>query len=285
MTDRKPNFIHIGPGKTGSTWLHEVLIRHPQIYMTEAKDLYFFDRYFDRGMEWYLAEFKDARPEDKVVGEVCQHYLFSAEAPQRISECLPDVRLMATLREPAARAYSSYLYQSKHGAVTGTFREALDSRPGILNSSRYASHLKRYLQYFDRSQIYVGLFDDLSKNPQGFIDPLLSWLEVEPMTLDEELVKARLPASGARSTAVARRVRDTADWARRRNGARLVGRIKRAPLVHKVLYKPLGSSGGPPPKMTPEDAQYVRGALDSEMAELEGLLGMDLRKRWNWMDQ
>ncbi|MDQ4038440.1 MAG: sulfotransferase [Actinomycetota bacterium] len=282
MTDRKPNFIHIGPGKTGSTWLHEVLIRHEQIFMTEAKDLYFFDRYFDRGMDWYLAQFKAARPQHKIIGEVCQHYLFSADAPKRIHDCLPEARLMLTLREPAARAFSSYLYQSKHGAVTGTFRAALDTRPGILNSSRYASHLKRYLEYFDRSAIYVGLFDDLSKNPQGFIDPLLAWLDVEPMTLDEDLIKARLPASSARSTRLARTVRDTADWARRRNAAGVVGRIKRSALVHKALYKPLGGSSGSKPTMSTEDAQFVRDELDAEIAELEVLLGMDLRKRWNW---
>jgi len=282
MTDREPNFIHIGPGKTGSTWLHEVLIRHEQIFMTEAKDLYFFDRYYDRGMDWYLGQFSAARAEHKIIGEVCQHYLFSADAPKRIFDCLPQARLMVTLREPAARAFSSYLYQSKHGAVTGTFREALQTRPGILNSSRYASHLKRYLQYFDRSAIYVGLFDDLSKDPQAFIDPLLTWLDVKPMRLDEELVKARLPASSARSTRLARTVRDTADWARRRNAAGFVGRIKRSPLVHKALYKPLGGSSGPKPTMSVEDAQFVRDELESEIAELELLLGMDLRGRWNW---
>lgn len=277
----RPNFIHIGPGKTGSTWLHEVLIMHPQIFMTEAKDLYFFDRYYDRGFEWYLGQFDDARPEHRIVGEVCQQYLFSPDAPGRIHDCLPEARLMITLREPAARAFSSYLYQSKHGAVTGSFREALDTRPGILNSSRYASHLKRYLQYFDRSAVYVGLFDDL-RDPQGFIDPLLTWLGVEPMTLDEEQLAARLPASKARSTALAKAVRDTADWVRRRNAARLVGRVKRSPLVHKALYKPLGGSAGPKPTLTPEDARFVRERLNGEMVELEDLLGLNLRERWNW---
>ncbi|MGI8692972.1 MAG: sulfotransferase family protein [Geodermatophilaceae bacterium] len=282
MGNSQPNFIHIGPGKTGSTWLHEVLIRHPQIFMTEAKDLYFFDRYYERGLDWYLGQFDGAGPEHKVVGEVCQHYLFSADAPKRIHECLPDARLMVTLREPAARAFSAYLYQSKHGVLTGTFREALDAGDGLLNPSRYATHLKRYLEYFDRSAIYVGLFDDLSKDPQGFIDPLLTWLGVDPMTLDEALVKERLPASGARSTALARTVRDAADWARRRNAATLVGRIKRAPLVHKVLYKPLGGGGGPKPTMSPDEAQIVRDQLTPEIVELENLLGIDLRKRWNW---
>ncbi len=278
----RPNFIHIGPGKTGSTWLHEVLIRHPQIFMTEAKDLYFFDRYYERGLDWYLGQFDEAGPEHAVVGEVCQHYLFSPDAPKRIHECLPDARLMITVREPAARAFSAYLYQSKHGVVSGSFRDALGTRDALLNPSRYATHLKRYLEYFDRSAVHVALFDDLSKDPQGFIDPVLSWLGVDPMTLDEELVAQRLPASGARSTTVARTVRDVADWARRRNAARLVGRIKRAPLVHKVLYKPLGGSSGPTPTMSPAEAQFVRDQLEPEIAEFEQLIGIDLRARWNW---
>ena len=65
------NFLHVGPGKSGSTWLHEVLIRHPEVYLTKAKDLYFFSRYYDRGLPWYEAQFRAARPEHKIVGEIC----------------------------------------------------------------------------------------------------------------------------------------------------------------------------------------------------------------------
>lgn len=279
MNDTLPNFIHIGPGKTGSTWLHEVLIRHPQVFMTEAKDLYFFDRYYDRGLDWYRSQFQQARPEHRVVGEVCQQYLFSQDAPKRIHDCLPDVRLMVTLREPAARAFSSYLYQSKHGAITGSFREALETRPGILNSSRYASHLARYLEYFDRSALYCGLFDVLKEDPQGFIDPLLDWLDLDPMTLDAELLQARLPASRARSAVLARTVREVADWTRRHKAARLIGHVKRSAAVHKVLYRPLNDAA---PRMSESDAQYVRDALTPEMVALEEMLGIDLRQRWGW---
>ena len=59
---RLPNFIYIGPDKAGSSWLHEVLIRHEQVFMPDAKDLYFFDRYYDRGVSWYATQFKDAGP-------------------------------------------------------------------------------------------------------------------------------------------------------------------------------------------------------------------------------
>ena len=111
---RLPNFLYVGPDKAGSSWLHEVLLKHPDAYLTPAKDLYFFDRYYDRGLAWYSSQFRDARDE-KVVGEVCQDYLFHPEAAARIHECLGPVRVMVSLRDPVERAWSSYLYMRKHG--------------------------------------------------------------------------------------------------------------------------------------------------------------------------
>lgn len=280
MTDRLPNFIYIGPGKAGSTWLHETLIRHPQIYLSDAKELYFFDRYYNRGLDWYQSQFAQAKPEHRVVGEICQQYLFNADAPKRIHDTLGDVSLMVTIREPAARAFSSYLYMLKHGAVTGTFKEVLETRPTILNPSRYASHLKRYLEHFDESLIYCGVFDDLAEDPQRFLDPVLSWLDVDPMTLDDNLRAPRLGASRARSSTVARFVRDAANLARRNRSAKLIGYVKRSPLVHKVLYRPLDEST---PRMSDDDARRVRDSLEGEIIEVEKMFGLDLRGRWGWV--
>ena len=45
----RPDFLYIGPDKSGSTWLYEVLRRHPEVFVPSVKDLYFFDP--DNGME------------------------------------------------------------------------------------------------------------------------------------------------------------------------------------------------------------------------------------------
>src|SRR5215510_10013523 len=122
MVTRLPTFLHIGPGKSGSSWLHETLARHPEVYLSEAKDLYFFSRYYDRGLDWYRKQFRSAGPGHRVVGEVCPDYLSCAEAPRRIRSCLgPDVRLMVTLRDPAERAFSAYLHRRRHGEAAPTF--------------------------------------------------------------------------------------------------------------------------------------------------------------------
>ena len=190
----KPNFIYIGPDKAGSSWLHEVLLRHPQVFLSPAKDLYFFDRYYDRGIAWYLRQFDDAGPEHVVVGEVCQDYLFHPEAPQRIADSLGSCRMMVTLRDPADRAFSSYLYMLRSGWAPGTFLEALERQPMLLEHGSYATALDRFTDRFGRDQIYVAVFDDLVADPQAFIDALTSWLDVDAG--DVESCAARGSAAG-----------------------------------------------------------------------------------------
>jgi hypothetical protein len=277
---RLPNFLYIGPSKAGSTWLHEVLIRHPQIYLTEAKDLYFFDRYFDRGLPWYAAQFRGASSDHRIVGEVCQEYLSCAEAPQRMRDCLgEDLRLMVTLRDPVQRAFSGYLYMRKHGVFEGTFREALETRPGMLGHSMYGTLLTRYLEYFDRSAIHCAVFDDLVEDPQSFIAEVLCWLGVDPMRLDESMLAARLPASRARSLLLAKLAKGGANWARQRNVTTLIGRVKRSPAVQRVLYQPIDGEG---PQLSSDDAQYIRERLTLEMRQVEDIFGVNLLTRWQW---
>ena len=279
MTTRLPNFVYIGPSKAGSTWLHEVLIQHPQVYLSQAKDLYFFDRYFDRGVDWYAGYFRDAGPQHKVVGEVCQEYLSSADAASRMRSVLgADVRLMVTLRDPVTRAFSAYLYMRKHNVFEGTFREALETRPGMFHHNRYATLLERYLDHYDRSAIHCAVFDDLVQSPQRFVDDVLAWLAIDPMPLDESMLAARLPASRARSKHLASAVKRGANWARRHRSAALIGRVKRSPRLQRALYVPLRDK----PALPPEDAAYIRAQLGPEVARLEGLVGFDLRNRWGW---
>jgi hypothetical protein len=274
-----PNFVYIGPDKAGSSWLHEVLIRHPQVFMPEAKDLYFFDRYYDRGLAWYLAQFAAAGPHHRVVGEVCQDYLFHPAAPARIEESLGPVRTMVTLRDPADRAFSSYLYALKHGEDRGTFLEALETWPELLEHGRYATHLQRFFERFGRDRTYVGVFDDLVADPQRFIDGLLDWLGIDPMELGPDLVEARLPAGQARSLFLARAARRAATFVREHDGANLVGRVKRSPLVQRALYRELADDK---PVMGQEERTAVQQALADEVAWLDAELGLDLATRWGW---
>lgn len=275
---RLPNFLYIGPDKAGSSWLHEMLLKHPDVYLTPAKDLYFFDRYYDRGPAWYAAQFRDARDE-KIVGEVCQDYLFHPEAATRIHETLGSVRVMVTLRDPVERAWSSYLYARKHGIWPEPFGEALRNHPELLEHGRYATGLDRFLRRLPRDMVHVALFDDLAADPQRFLDDVTDFLGIDRLPLSTEDLGARLPAAEARSVFLASVARRSADWVREHDGARLVGAVKRSPLVHRVLYRPIDKEAVRP---APDDVGMVRRALAPEIDALERALGLGLREAWGW---
>jgi Sulfotransferase domain len=275
-----PNFLYIGPGKSGSTWLHEVLVQHPQVYLTEAKDLYFFSRYYDRGLDWYRAQFSGARPEHMVVGEVSPDYLFCPEAPQRIRDSLgSDVRFAVTLRDPADRAFSSYLYLRKHGLARPSFRETAEASPELMDEGRYATNLRRYLRYFEMKSLHVAVFDDLEADPQAYLDDVTDWLGIERQAVPPDQLQAKLSASKARWLPLAMLIQQAADWTRRHDGAELVGRVKRSGVVQRALYKPLGQER---PVMSAEDVSFVRDQLEPEITGVEDEFGIPLRQRWGW---
>jgi hypothetical protein len=274
---RLPNFLYIGPDKAGSSWLHEVLMTHPQVFMTPAKDLYYFDRYYEKGTQWYAAHFVRAADEP-VVGEVCQDYLFCASAARRIHETLSAPRFMVTLRDPVDRAFSSYLYMLKMGERPGTFAGALTGRPELLDHGRYGRGLDRFADLFGDHRMHVAVFDDLQQDPDRFVADVLRFLDVAPLDLSEELLRARLPASRARSAGLARVARSAADWTREHNGAAVVGRVKRAPLVQRVLYQPLRER----PRVEDADVARIREELGDDVRRVEERFGVDLRQRWGW---
>jgi hypothetical protein len=280
MSDRLVNFLYLGPGRSGSTWLHEALVRHPEVFLSGAKDLYFFSRCYSRGPGWYQAQFRAARPGHKIIGEVGTDYLVCAHAPARIRACLgPDVRLMVTLRDPVPRAFSAYLYLNKHGLAAPSFRQTALASPELIEEGRYGTQLCRYLEHFSRHALYITLFDDLQQDPQRFLNGVTDWLSITRQAVGPGLTEARLPSSEARWLPLASLARRGADWVREHDGAELVGRIKRSALVQRALYKPLRSDR---PVMSPEDVSFVRERLEPEVARVEEEFGIPLRQRWGW---
>lgn len=277
---RLPNFIYIGPDKAGSSWLHEKLINHPEVYLTPAKDLYFFDRYYDRGMGWYAEQFKNARENHKIVGEICQDYLFAPAAPARIADSLGQVKTMVSLRDPVERAWSSWLYARKHGMWPEDFLTALREVPELLEHGRYADGLDRFTAHFPRETVHIAVFDDLSADPQGFLDATTDFLEIDRMPLSAEEREPTLAAASARSVKIAHAARRAADFAREHGAARVIGAVKRSPIVHRVLYRPIDKAAVRP---EPEAVEFIKTALADDVRRLDSDYGQQVAQRWGWV--
>lgn len=237
-----PSFLYIGPDKAGSSWMFNVLSAHPECYVPEAKDLYFFDRHYDRGIGWYLSQF-EAGSESVAVGELSHDYLFSVPAATRIFECFPSVKLIASLRNPINRSLSHYQYLRRSGEVPVGFWDAIEKRPDIVSNSKYFMHLEPYLELFPRSQLSLLLFDDLERDPESFGRQLLDSIGLQPVPglPFGERVRA---AEAARFAPLARTGKALANGLRQVGAVNLLGRLKRS-RASQLLYRPLGEDERP----------------------------------------
>lgn len=231
-----PSFLYIGPPKSASTWLYETLRAHPQIFVPSAKDLYYFDRYYDRGPEWYAGFFPD-QPSAIAAGELSHDYLYSSEAAERIARDLPHAVLLLILRQPFDRALSEYMFLKRSGFDAETFDQAVEKYDSIIGKSLYGAPLKAYWDRFAPEQVATFVYDDLLTDPEGFANTVYATLAVPP--LPELAVEGRVNAqSAARSVLLARLAKSGAELARSVGLSGVVGMLKRNPYVLKMLYTP-----------------------------------------------
>jgi hypothetical protein len=274
-----PNFLFIGPDKSGSSWIQKVLRHHVDVFLPPAKDIYFFDQNFDKGVGWYERYFRDGEGRE-VIGEICHDYLFHPEVPMRIRGVLgADVKLMVCLREPVERSYSAYLNMRKNGWEIGTFDEAVRADPTLLGHGQYGTHLSRFYEVFPKEQIYIGIFDDLRKDPVSFLNSLTDWLQVPRLELHEKMLQPERAASYARSARTARVVKRAAILARGAGLAHVVGKIKSNPVVQSMLYREYGADMN---VLAPEVVVRYRDLLRPEVAVASELTGIDMLSRWGY---
>lgn len=280
MTERSrlPNFLFLGPDKSGSTWLHEALSTHPSVFLAPTKDLYFFDRYYERGLPWYASQFANASRSCAIIGEVCHDYLFSIEARDRIRADLGLPRLMVSLRDPVGRAFSAYRNLLRHGWNVGSFDEALATHSELIEHGRYGRALSRYLEVFPRELIYVGVFEDLQADPQQYLDGIADFLEIDRLVLSEEATRKLYAAATPRHAPSARLAKAVAVWLRNAGAEAAVGRVKRSSIVRSALYRESSSAQVP----EPASARLIQEELREDVQLLTELTQIPFGKIWGW---
>jgi hypothetical protein len=202
-----PNFLIVGAAKSGTSALYAYLRQHPQVFGSEIKEPGFFayestpaqfagprasegERQRITDLERYQALFRRVG-EARAVGEASSIYLYSTTAPKRIHHYVPDVKLIALLRNPVDRAYSGYRYSIRDGKEPlGSFEEALAAETDRIAGNWhpiwhhkslgfYAQQLKRYLQLFSRTQFRVYTYDSFQANPVKVLQDVYGFLGID----------------------------------------------------------------------------------------------------------
>jgi len=181
MSDFYPTFIGIGAQKCASTWVYRILEDHPEVWVSDRKELDFFSLYYDRGFQWYERHFKNAEAE--IRGEISPSYFHDALSPVRAAAYKPDLKILITLRDPVERAFSNHLHEIRLGFFQGPdlrFEAGLKNNVMYLEKSKYAQHIKRWMAHFPKDRFLVLLQEEIRDDPMREAESVYRFLNVTP---------------------------------------------------------------------------------------------------------
>ncbi len=267
-----PSFFVVGPPRTGTSWLHQVLGKR-SILPDEVKETRFFDFHFHRGTDWYRAHFRQSDG-DAIVGEIAPTYFISSLARERLARTVPEARIVCIFRDPVERIFSHYRLKRAYGMIPWDLEPAILNDPELMEANRYATHLKEWRRTFGLDRVQAAIYDDLRDQPQAFVDTLADGVGMPRFTLTQletERVCSSKTMTLPRSYRLTHAAIVTADWCRARRLHSIVGWLKSSPL-RKILL-----GGGPPFAEMPEQvAARLYEKFRPEVEELEVMLNRDL---------
>lgn len=262
------DFVIIGAAKSATTWLQTQLQSDPQVYMPDP-ELHYFSRHHDRGCDWYCSQFR-APPQAKLIGEKSNSYLYAPRAAERLHHDLPQVKLIAQLRNPVERAYSSYCMLFRRGEVGPDIEAHLDPSLGenaqLLGSGNFASHLQPYIELFGRERLLILFYEGVREAPERQMARVREHLGLaaRPLAVNSDIkvkdksapvVPVRLRKHLAWLKPMVRTQRDTATF-----------KAMRSVIARKICY----------PDLTPGLRERLNDYYAPSIAALEKISGQSL---------
>ena len=202
-----PTFIGIGSLRCGSTWLYQALKCHPDVKLSDRKEMcfFFFRDMLQHDLEWYEAHFAPANGSEPkpVRGEISPEYFrLKRWQVNRIANLLPDLRIVLTLRHPIERVWSQALLE--FGYLDGKDVRKISSinflrqveRARSLLSSDYYRTIQIWSRAFSKEALYIGFFDRIRDDPEAFINEVLRHVgATTPWELPEQFMKTKVHAT------------------------------------------------------------------------------------------
>src|SRR5208283_235144 len=187
-----PNLIVIGGAKCGTTSLHHYLGVHPQICMSEPKELdcVLEEVGWGRGVGWYETKFPSAGK--SIYGEASPHYTrypIYQGVPARMHSVIPNAKLIYILRDPMERMISQIVddfsslddsYQDLRSAL-GPF----ETSPFVVPSLQ-CLQLEQYLPHYKQPQILLITAEELAQRRSETMVKIFRFLEVDDTFTSED---------------------------------------------------------------------------------------------------
>jgi hypothetical protein len=271
-SNRLPYFIGVGPPRTATTWLHQVLAGHASLPQGK-KETDFYSKNYGQGYDWYRSYFRNADPR-LPLGEFSPTYFISDDARNRIVRDLPACRIICTFRDPVARAYSHWRLMVRNVWTKLEFAAAVTQQRELRESSRYAHYLGEWQRAAGAANVLVLLQEDLEADAQAFVDRACDFIGAARFPVASSAVAGQRVHSvpvAPKSRRLARNARNLMGWLNDRRHYRLAHAFRQS-----ALWRFCAERGEPFPPVTAGVEARLREYFLPEIEQFEKMIGRDL---------
>ena len=271
-----PTFIGIGVQKCATSWLHDVLHGHPDIFTSDPKEIDYFTAKFDRGREWYLRHFADGA-QCAARGETSPSYFFNPGVPERIRDFDPAMKLIVIFRDPVDRAFSNHLHEIRAGNFTQSiaFEDGLRNNPVYVEQGRYATHLARWYEVFPRENLLPLIFEEITADPEVAVRQVYDFLGVDPTGRFDKSRKSSNESVAYHNAGLQSVLWRGGNALRRAGFGQGLERFKSLPAVRQLMAMNKQDLRQSVPPMQAETRSALSAELAPEMEALARMLGRD----------
>lgn len=266
--------IGLGGQRCGSSWLYEMLARHPQIIPARGeKEVHFFDRNWHRGLAWYADLWPDPLPQGALRWESTPSYLYEATARERIAKVAPQARFVVLLRDPVTRSVSHYKRFTVNTGRSLSFSEAAKERRTIVNYSTYAQHIEAYYEAFGRDRVFVSFFEDISHRPAKLCREIMHFAGISASRLRNSDLEQRVnEVKTPRHSSTYKTMYKAKGWLKRRGLDGVVSAAHRSGVVSLVSSRRAVQS--PKLNLKPSEMAHLELVREEQISALSDL-GID----------
>jgi len=192
---RGPDFLCVGPEKTGTTWLFDHLMAHDSIAMPKLKEIkYFYEDYYAHREKpiprllnrdgWHRWRYRRLVKETlkELQGDISPQYFFLPEEQiKKIQSLIPNTKVIVTLRDPVEwmRSYGNMV--TRNGYLKSEYNN--DMKEFIRRTferSSFSATYNTWLKYFSKDQVEIFYYDGLLEDPWAHYVNICNFLEIEP---------------------------------------------------------------------------------------------------------
>lgn len=203
-----PNCLVLTVPKTGSTSLSETLMDHPEICMPLGKETWFFQDYYESGLDFLREKYSHWRGEE-IICDFVSTLIYEKGYTAKIQKYFENPKIIYLIRDPVQRCISHYLHEVRRGLETEPIDMALELEASRLKKhpekyshlaykhigSIYKTRLEELYDIYRPDSVHVLLLEELIQNESAALSGIWKYLDI--MELSDIYMKhtniARMP--------------------------------------------------------------------------------------------